>query len=96
MAIPFMRSRAAKPQRSVGADVLAFTTGLVFGALVGATAAILFAPTDGETLRHRLATRLTELLGSRPAAAPPAPPAEVTPTTPAVPAEPAAAAAAGG
>jgi hypothetical protein len=96
MAIPFMKSRAAKPQRSAGADALAFTTGLVFGALVGATAAILFAPTDGETLRHNLVARLKTLLGGRPAAAPPAP-SEMTSATPSAPAEavPAAAAAGG-
>lgn len=34
--------------------VLAFAAGAIAGALIGATAAILLAPSDGETFRRRL------------------------------------------
>lgn len=57
-----------KQRRHTGADALAFTTGLVFGALVGAAVAIFLAPTDGQTLRTRLAKQLNGLFGGGSAA----------------------------
>jgi hypothetical protein len=51
------------PAKRSGEDALAFAGGLLMGAVVAATAAVLLAPTDGRTLRKRLQARVDEWLG---------------------------------
>jgi hypothetical protein len=63
MALPFLRTSVPARRRSSGEDALAFTGGLILGGLVGAVAAIALAPTDGATLRQRIAERVGDLLG---------------------------------
>jgi hypothetical protein len=79
MATLFERASKQARRRSSGEDALAFVSGLILGALVGAVAAIALAPTDGATLRQRIAEHVDELLGGgsplagpAPGAAPPA------------------------
>lgn len=75
MALPFLRTSVPARRRSSGEDALAFTGGLILGGLVGAVAAIALAPTDGATLRQRIAERVGDLLGDGlpiPGATPPA------------------------
>ena len=50
--------RQPQPQSDPLDDVLAFTGGMVLGALVGGLCAIFLAPTDGQTLRRRLLSML--------------------------------------
>src|SRR5438874_12369503 len=51
------------PASTGGEDGLAFINGLLLGAAICAAIAYLLAPTDGETLRHRLKGQIDALLG---------------------------------
>lgn len=62
-AAEYLGLKKAPPIRSSGEDAFAFIGGLLFGGLAAATAAILLAPTDGQTFRSRLSAKLDELLG---------------------------------
>jgi hypothetical protein len=73
MATLFERASKQARRRSSGEDALAFASGLILGGLVGAIAAIALAPTDGATLRQRIAERVDELLGGGSPLAGPAP-----------------------
>lgn len=58
MGMPGLRLMLREPQRHPAEDAIAFAGGIALGAVVGAIAAILLAPSDGDTLRRRLATSL--------------------------------------
>lgn len=55
--------RKVEPAHSSGDDAWAFSSGLVFGGVAAAVAAVLLAPTDGQTLRTRLTSKVDEWLG---------------------------------
>lgn len=63
MARSTLRVRIHEPQRHPAEDALAFALGIALGALAGAVAAILLAPSDGETMRRRV----KQTLGMEPA-----------------------------
>ena len=84
-------ARYTRHKSSSGDDALAFSSVLVFGALVGAVAAVFLAPSDGPTLRSRLQERVNDLLGYTSLPEPPGPmeplePVHVRPATVAQPA----------
>jgi hypothetical protein len=66
--------RQPEPARHPAEDAFAFAGGILLGALIGAIIAILLTPTDGETLRRQVASRLgmgepeplTEPVGAQP------------------------------
>ncbi|MGH2368607.1 MAG: hypothetical protein ACRDI2_10435 [Chloroflexota bacterium] len=74
----------AKAKRDSTNDALAFSAGLLFGALAAGVAAMFLAPTDGQTLRARLLEKFNSLMGrdGEPAVAP------VPPAVPAADREP--------
>jgi hypothetical protein len=53
-----LRLKQPEPQSDPVEDVLAFIGGLALGAIVGGLCAVFLAPTDGQTLRRRLLSRL--------------------------------------
>ena len=85
-------ARYSRRKSSSGEDALAFSSGLLFGALVGAVTAVFLAPSDGPTLRMRLQERFNDLLGYT---TPPEPPGPMEPLEPAPDAPPAVAQPAG-
>jgi hypothetical protein len=77
--------RYTRKQTSTAEDAFAFIGGLLLGALAGAIAAFILAPSDGKTLRARLQQRVDGLMGYTP---PPEPiPPEPIPPEP-IPPEP--------
>ena len=59
----YLGVRTPEPASSSVEDAAAFVGGLLFGAMLAAGAAILLAPTDGQTFRRRLRDKWQELLG---------------------------------
>jgi ABC-type transporter Mla subunit MlaD len=75
--------RYTRKQTSTAEDAFAFIGGLLLGALAGAIAAFILAPSDGKTLRARLQQRVDGLMGYTP---PPEPiPPEPIPPEPILP-----------
>lgn len=75
--------RYTRKQTSTAEDAFAFIGGLLLGALAGAIAAFILAPSDGKTLRARLQQRVDGLMGYTP---PPEPiPPEPIPPDPVLP-----------
>src|SRR5688500_13985510 len=54
----FLQTQPVLQRRHPLEDTLAFLGGALLGALIGAAIAILFAPSDGETLRQRIKREL--------------------------------------
>ncbi|HEX2185994.1 MAG TPA: YtxH domain-containing protein [Chloroflexota bacterium] len=75
----YLPGRRRAPARSSAADALAFSAGLLSGALVAGIAAVFLAPTDGRTLRARLAEKVNELLGYEALPTPATPSSSSTP-----------------
>ena len=75
--------RYTRKQTTTAEDAFAFIGGLFLGALAGAIAAFILAPSDGKTLRARLQQRLDGLMGYTPPPEPippdPAPPDPILP-----------------
>jgi hypothetical protein len=65
--------RYTRKQTSTAEDAFAFIGGLVLGALAGAIAAFILAPSEGRTLRARIQQRVDGLMGYTP------PPEPITP-----------------
>jgi ABC-type transporter Mla subunit MlaD len=58
--------RYTRKQTSTTEDAFAFIGGLLMGALAGAVAAFLLAPSDGKSLRARIQQRVDGLMGYTP------------------------------
>ncbi|HEX2514796.1 MAG TPA: hypothetical protein VH257_08835, partial [Chloroflexota bacterium] len=58
--------RSTRKQTSTTEDAFAFIGGLLVGALAGAVAAFLLAPSDGKSLRARIQQRVDGLMGYTP------------------------------